>query len=493
MASILLVDDESTTQDTLGMFLETEGYRVATVGSGKEALTRIESEEFDVIVTDVVMPDVSGLEVLERSRVLNPAAAVIVMTGHATVEMAIEALRRGAWDYLQKPFGLDDLALCVRRLLHRRADSRAAQPRQPSPPPIPTEELLVGRSAFHAGGEGADRPLRAHTEQRADHGRERHRQGAGRAGRPRGEPAPPAPARAGELRRDPRDPAGEPALRPREGRLHQRRADEPGPVRRRPRRHALPGRDRRAAVPLQAKLLRVIEEKQVWAVGATRPQPVDVRLIASTNRDLAAEVDAGRFRADLFYRLKVVHVALPSLRQRREDIPLLVDHFIRRLNVKLDRRFQGIEPEALRLLESHDWKGNVRELEHVLEGAMILGDGELLGAGHLADELAAASRGSSPTDLREAVRLFARRHVQDVLARTEFNKRDAARLLGISLASLYRKLSIEPPAGRGGRGGLTGTLTVPGALTGDDGRGSRRSRPPRRRLPSAGRGRWWYA
>jgi transcriptional regulator with PAS, ATPase and Fis domain len=201
------------------------------------------------------------------------------------------------------------------------------------------------------------------------------------------------------------------------------------------------------SVPLQAKLLRVIEEKQVWAVGATRPQPVDVRLIASTNRDLAAEVDAGRFRADLFYRLKVVHVTLPPLRQRREDIPVLVDHFIRRLNVKLSRRFQGIEPEALRLLENHDWKGNVRELEHVLEGAMILGEGDFLCAGHLAEEIAAASRGSSPTDLREAVRGFARRHVQDVLARTQQNKRDAARLLGISLASLYRKLSIEPPAG----------------------------------------------
>jgi two-component system response regulator PilR (NtrC family) len=445
-ASILLVDDEFTTHDTLGVFLETEGYRVATAGSGKEALTRIESEEFDVIVTDVVMPDVSGLEVLDRSRVLNPATAVIVMTGHATVEMAIEALRRGAWDYLQKPFGLDDLALCVRRLLHRRADSLAAQPRLPSPPPIPTEELLVGQSpsmravreqivrcaptpsnVLITGESGTGKELVARALHAASPRRQRRLVSVNCV-------AIPETLLESQLFGHVRG-AFASAVQTNPGLLVAANTstlflDEIGEL----------------PIPLQAKLLRVIEEKQVWAVGATRPQPVDVRLIASTNRDLAAEVEAGRFRADLFYRLKVVHVALPPLRRRREDIPLLVDHFIRKLNVKLNRRLQGIEPEALQLLESHDWKGNVRELEHILEGAMILSDGDLLRIEHLAEEMAAARQRSSPTDLREAVRLFARRHVQDVLARTQFNKRDAARLLGISLASLYRKLSIELPA-----------------------------------------------
>ena len=133
-ASILVVDDESTTQDTLGLFLETEGYRVATARSGEEALTRIEEQEFDVIVADVVMPGVSGFEVLERSRVLNPGAAVILMTGHATVEMAIEALRKGACDYLQKPFVLHDLARCVQRLLRRDTGHQdAARPPRPAP------------------------------------------------------------------------------------------------------------------------------------------------------------------------------------------------------------------------------------------------------------------------------------------------------------------------------------------------------------------------
>jgi DNA-binding NtrC family response regulator len=429
--SILLVDDESTTQDTLGMFLETKGYRVATAGSGKEALTRIESEEFDVIVTDVVMPGVSGLEVLERSRALNPAAAVVIITGHATVEMAIEALRRGAWDYLQKPFVLDDLALCVRRLLHRRAESQASQARLPSPAPIPAEELLVGRSpamqevreqiarcaptlsnVLITGESGTGKELVARAVHAASPRRQRQLVSVNCV-------AIPEALLESQLFGHVRG-AFTSAVQTNQGLFVTAHAgtlflDEIGEL----------------PVPLQAKLLRVIEEKRVQAIGATRPQPVDVRLIASTNRDLAAEVDAGRFRADLFYRLKVVHLALPPLRQRREDIPLLVDHFIRRLNVKLNRRFRGIEPEAVDLLACHDWKGNVRELEHVLERAMILGDGGVLRRDHLAQEMTAGGPGSAQTDLREAVRLFARRHVQDVLAQAQFNKRDAARLLGI--------------------------------------------------------------
>jgi DNA-binding NtrC family response regulator len=446
-ASILLVDDESTTQDTLGMFLETIGYRVATAGSGREALTRIESEEFDVIVTDVIMPDVSGLEVLERSRALNPTAAVILITGHATVEMAIEALRRGAWDYLQKPFVLDELALCVRRLLQRRAESQASPARLPSAAPIPADELLVGRSpvmqavreqiarcaptpsnVLITGESGTGKELVA----RAVHAASPRRQ---RRLVPVNCVAIPETLLESQLFGHVRG-AFTSAVQTNPGLFVAAHTgtlflDEIGEL----------------PVPLQAKLLRVIEERQVWAVGATRPQPVDVRLIASTNRDLAAEVEAGRFRADLFYRLKVVHLALPPLRQRLEDLPLLADHFIRRLNVKLDRRYRGITPEALDLLAHHDWRGNVRELEHVLERAMILGDGGVLGLEHIAPEMVAAGPGSVPTDLRDAVRHFARRHVQDVLARTQFNKRDAARLLGISLASLYRKLSGEPPDG----------------------------------------------
>jgi transcriptional regulator with PAS, ATPase and Fis domain len=189
---------------------------------------------------------------------------------------------------------------------------------------------------------------------------------------------------------------------------------------------------------MQVKLLRVIEDKQVWPVGATKPMPVDVRIIASTNRTLPAEVQAGRFRGDLFYRLNVVHITLPPLRERRADIPLLVAHLMRRLNAKLGTAFEGIEPEALRALLEQPWKGNVRELENVLERAMVLGGGETLSLQHFADTPATPFE----RDLRDALRQFERQHVRDVLVQAGFDKREAARLLGISLASLYRKLGM---------------------------------------------------
>ncbi len=444
-ATILVVDDESTTQDTLGVFLETEGYRVATARSGAEALTRIKEQEFDVIVTDVVMPGVSGLEVLEKTRTLNPGAAVILMTGHATVETAVEALRKGACDYLQKPFRLPDLALCVQRLLRRESGHRDT--RRPAGLASPGAALLVGSSVamrlvreqiarcaaapsnvLITGESGTGKELVA----RAIHAT------SPRAGRPL------VPVNCGAIP----DSLLESQL------FGHVRGAFTSAV------QANPGLFVAAhggtlfldeiaelPMPLQAKLLRVIEEKQVWAVGATRPHPVDVRIIASTNRDLAGEIDAGRFRADLFYRLNVVHVTLPPLRERREDIPLLVDHCIRRLNLKLGRAFRGIEPEALDALVRHHWKGNVRELEHVLEQAMILGDGDLIALSHVAGDLAGDSPSGGTTDLRTAVRLFARNHILDVLARVQDNKRDAARMLGISLASLYRKLNVEPPEG----------------------------------------------
>ncbi len=447
IASILVVDDESTTQDTLGTFLETEGYHVATARSGAEALSRIEAQEFDVIVADVVMPGVGGFEVLERSRVLNPGAAVILMTGHATVEMAIEALRKGACDYLQKPFVLHDLGLCVQRLLRRHTESPAAARAPRGRPPLPSEDRLVGgsdslRRVREQIARCAPAPSNVLITGESGTGKELVARAIHEA----------SPRRHGRLVAVNCGAIPDSLL---ESQLfgHVRGAFTSAV-------QANPGLfvaahggtlllDEIAELPvsLQSKLLRVIEERQVWAVGATRPQPIDVRIIASTNRDLAGEIDAGRFRADLFYRLNVVHLVLPSLRDRREDIPLLVDHFIRRLNVKLERRVIGAEPEALQALMGHGWKGNVRELEHVLEQAMIMGTGDFIGLRHLPADLGGSPSASRPLDLREAVRLFSRDHVIDVLARARFNKRAAASLLGISLASLYRKLNVEPPEG----------------------------------------------
>jgi DNA-binding NtrC family response regulator len=447
-ASILVVDDEPTVQEALETFLRAEGHAVVTAGSGKEALSRIEEGAFDLIVADLVMPGMSGLEVLERSRAFAPSLGVILITGHATVETAIEALRKGAFDYLQKPFQLDDLASCVERLLRHRELSRGARLR-PDEPAVPVAgEGLVGQSramqalraqiarcgptpsnVLISGESGTGKELVA----RAIHAASARRSG------------PFVPVNCGAIP----DSLLESQL------FGHVRGAFTNAV------QANPGLfvaahggtlylDEVAEMPcaLQVKLLRVIEERQVWAVGATRPLAVDVRIVASTNRDLAREVQAERFRTDFFYRLEVVHLRLPPLRERRDDIPLLADHLVRRLNAKLNRAVRAVEPEALALLVNHGWNGNVRELENVLERAMILGDGDLIRRGDLSWELAGGDPVSpGPTDLRDAVRLFESQHIRDVLAQTRADKREAARLLGISLASLYRKLNVEPENG----------------------------------------------
>src|SRR5207249_10894140 len=166
-------------------------------------------------------------------------------------------------------------------------------------------------------------------------------------------------------------------------------------------------------LPLQVKLLRVLEDTHVLPVGGTRPVPVDIRIITSTNRDLACEVEAGRFREDLYYRLNVVHLIVPPLRERRGDIPLLVDHLVDRLNAKLGTRCLGVERDALWSLIGRPWKGNVRELENVLERAMVLGGGDLISFRDLSAEPATA-QGAAPQDLRGAVRRFERQHLMEV-------------------------------------------------------------------------------
>ena len=439
-ASILVVDDVPDMREILNHSLAGEGYRVATASSGDEALTRLEEHEFDVIVSDIVMPGVGGLEILEKSRLLDPRVAVILMTGHATLDTAIAALRRGACDYLEKPFPLDELKVRVQRLIELRDELWKGRLQQRALQPRPDGRILIGESA----------PMRVVRDQIAKSARARSNVLiTGESGT--GKELVARELHAGSARREQAFVAVNCGAIPEallESQLfgHVRGAFTTAV-------HANPGLfavasrgtlflDEIGELPfaLQVKLLRVIEERHVWPVGATRPVPVDVRLIASTNRDLAQEVTAGRFREDLFYRLNVVRLELPPLRERRSDIPLLVDHLVHRLNVKLGTVVLGVEREALRALISHPWRGNVRELENILERAMVLGDGELISLQHLPGSLP-ATEGGHLTDLREAVRQFERQHLMNVLAETGRDKREAAQLLGISLASLYRKLN----------------------------------------------------
>ncbi len=437
--SILVVDDERAIQDTLAWCLRSDGHEVRTAGSGEEALAIMADQGFDLIISDIIMPGLSGVDLLRKARALQPRTPVVLITAFATVETAVEALREGASDYVIKPLKFDDLRHRVQGLLKDQpAFQESALLRQSVECVVPDRSLLGGSAAmlavraqvakigpavsnaFITGESGTGKELVA----RAIHAASpRH----GQAFVPINCGAIPETLLESQLFGHVKG-AFTSAVRGSPGLFAA--AD-----------HGSVFLDEIGEMPLhlQVKLLRVIEEKQVWAVGSTKPVRVDIRIIASTNRDLAKEVEAGRFRDDLFYRLKVVQIVLSPLRERREDIPLLVDHFIRQFNLKLGRQVRGIERDALRALMANPWKGNVRELEHVIESAMILSDDEILNVGDLPRCVVGESVPRNES-LRELNRQSEREYIMAVLGQTQFDKRKAARILGISLASLYRKL-----------------------------------------------------
>src|SRR5213592_4717325 len=432
--SILVVDDERAIQDTLAWCLRTDGHEVRTAGSGEEALAIMADQGFDII-----MPGLSGVDLLRKARALQPRTPVVLITAFATVDTAVEALREGASDYVIKPLKFDDLRHRVQGLLeHRPAFQESALLRQ-AVESAPPDGSLLGESAsmlavrtqvartgpavsnvLITGESGTGKELVA----RAIHASSPRR---GQPFSPINGGAIPETLLESQLVEHVKG-AFTSAVQASCGLFI---AAEHGTV----------FLDEIGEMPLhlQVKLLRVIEEKEVWAVGSTKPVRVDIRIIASTNRDLSKEVEVGRFRCDLFYRLQVVHIALAPLREHREDIPLLADHFIREFNLKLGRQVRGTDRDALRALMAYPWKGNVRELEHVIESAMILSDGEILTVGDLPRCVVGESVPRNES-LRELNRQSEREHIMAVLAQTQFDKRKAARILGISLASLYRKL-----------------------------------------------------
>jgi DNA-binding NtrC family response regulator len=438
-ASILVVDDERTIQDSLAWCLRTDGHDVQIAHDGEEAMAIMAGRDFDVLISDIIMPGLSGIDLLRKARVLHPRTLVVLITAYATVETAVEALREGASDYVLKPFKFDDLRVQVRGLLeHRAAFQESAVPRRTVESAGPDKILLgegapmvVVRAQVAKAGPSASNVL---ITGESGTGKELVAR-AVHAASPRCE-KPFVPINCGAI--------PEPLLESQlfghvKGAFTSAVQGSPGLFVASD--HGTIFLDEIGEMPLhlQVKLLRAIEEKEVWPVGSTKPVRVDVRIIASTNRDLAKEVEAGGFRRDLFYRLNVVHIALPPLREHPEDIPLLVDHFMREFDQQLARRVHGIDRDALHALMGHPWKGNVRELEHVIESAMILSEGEVLSLGDLPLGFVGESV-SRNESLRELNRQSEHQHIMAVLTLTQFDKREAARILGISLASLYRKL-----------------------------------------------------
>jgi DNA-binding NtrC family response regulator len=447
-ANILVVDDERLIRETLAEYLSGEGFRVTATGEPREALERAAAEPFDVALCDVQLPGMDGIELLERLGKVSPQTFVLLITAYGTVENAVEAFQRGAHDYLMKPILLDEVRNKIRRLLSYRAAFlenqwlRRELNREHSPdsiigrsPPMQrvfetVRKVARARSTVLLTGEsGTGKELIA---------RALHDQGPDRDER----------FVAVNCAAIPNDLLENQLFGHRKGAFTGADRDQAGVFV-----HAGAGTvflDEIAELALatQAKLLRAIEAKEVLPVGANEPVSVSARVLAATNKDLRREVAEGRFREDLFYRLNVVTIELPPLRDRREDIPDLVDFLLSRHARTLGKRITGVSHEAMQLLLSCPWKGNVRELDNALQRAVILGEGPVIIPEDLPPDLAPVEGDPFQAEaLDEAVSRFERLHIERMLRRYP-DKKEAAKRLNMGLSSLYRKiaeLGIQAP------------------------------------------------
>jgi two-component system, NtrC family, response regulator PilR len=456
-AKILVVDDEQSVREMTTILLKRHGYDVTTASSGSKAAELIRSKDgFDLVITDLLMDRGTGIDVLEAAKARDPQCEVILITAYGTTESAVEAMKKGAFDYLSKPFNLDEFAIIVKQALDHRAlvreniqlrakvrgEYRFADLVGLSPAMSDVIALcrrVAGTSAtvLLSGASGTGKEVAA----RAIHF------GGPRAGKPFVAVncgALPEPLMESELFGHVR------------GAFTGATEDKVGLFEAADKGTVLLDEVGELPAALQVKLLRVLQDRTIRRVGASEERPIDVRVISATNRDLQALVDAGAFRTDLFYRLNVIHIHLPSLAERREDIPALVDAILPGLEPIVGREISGVTKAALRALVEHDYPGNVRELRNILERAATLATGSEIDVGDL--PLASMQKGRSSAepwpglpqdgiDLDAALETVERRYIEQALERSGGVQTQAAKLLGVTFRSLrYRmgKLGLAP-------------------------------------------------
>lgn len=442
---ILIVDDEPSIRKVLSAHLRRAGYEVATAADGSEGILALQEDVFHLVISDLKMPQVDGMALLQWINDHLPGLPVILITAHGTVDSAVEAIKRGAFDYISKPFDQDEIAAVVTKALATEAHN-APQYIEPDPhgrfgivgqnhamsqlfslvekvAPSPTTVLITGES-------GTGKELIA----RALHDESQRRDG------------PFIQINCGAI---PENLFEAELFGYEKGAFTGAATSKPG------RFELADGGtlflDEVGELPkdMQVKILRALQERTIDRVGGLRQITIDVRVIAATNLDLAAAVAEGSFREDLYYRLNVVPLHLPPLRERADDIPLLVEHFLKRFNTRLDKSVQRVAPDALAALLEHPWPGNIRELENLMERSVLLVEGDTI---HLAD-LPGLRRVSGTATiggdldemgLKEFVRVHTakleRARIQRVLEAEGSNVTRAARRLGISRKSLQTKM-----------------------------------------------------
>ena len=440
MPSILIVDDEANIRSTLKGALSREGYQVDDAPSGAAARTLLR-EAYDVVLLDVWFPGESGLELLDEIRQNAPDTTVVMMSGHANVETAVQATRLGAWDFLEKPLSLDRLLVVLRNATSARAlQSENQRLRASWATPLvggsPAMRRLVeqiglaGPSAARvllSGENGTGKELVARALHDASPRRTMPFVAVNCS-------AIPEELFESELFGHEKG-AFTGATQSRRGRFEEANAgtlllDEVADL----------------SARAQTKLLRVLQENEITRVGGSRSIRVDVRVVSATNHDLPAAVTAGRFREDLYFRLAVIPLHVPALRERMDDLPLLVEHFLETLARETGRRAPAFTAAALQALARHEFPGNVRELRNLVERLVIMNPGVRIGAEQVAAVLpravpvAATGGGATPAALADAVHEFERGHIEAALAAEGGNMTRAAARLGLERSHLYKKL-----------------------------------------------------
>ncbi len=444
---ILIVEDDPKMRDALQYIMRKEGYGVDAVGEGESALEKLKATDYELIISDLKLPGMDGMDVLRAAKKYKPYVGVIVITAYGTIDSAVVAMKSGAEDYITKPFNIDHIRLVVKKALEKRElSTRNALLESQLRRKYRFENIIGNSEAMIAvyrmieqvkdsrttvllrGETGTGKELVA----RAIHFN------SVRAANPF------IPLNCAALSENL---AGSElfghvkgsftgAFRDRRGIFEMAEGgtiflDEIGDI----------------GLGLQQVLLRVLEDGEIQPVGSTERKKVSVRIIAATNRNLEQLVREGKFREDLYYRINVVAVDLPPLRERREDIGVLARHFLHKYTVENGKQLRGISPEALALLEAAPWPGNVRELENVIERAVLLADDDEINPGHLPRHLQhppPAEPGGSESD--GSLEQVGRNHIIEVLRSTEGNKAKASAILGINRTTLWRmmqKLKIE--------------------------------------------------
>ncbi len=437
---ILVVDDERDICRALEFLLSREGYKVISAYSGQEAIKKIESEDFDLVITDLKMEGIDGIQVLDRSLGMNPNLIVIIMTAFASVESAVEAMKKGASDYIVKPFINEDVKMTVRRLLeHKKILMENLVLRQQlsqqfgckefvgvSPQifrvfevlekVIPTRSsiLLLGESGT---GKGLIAEVVHCNSQRKD-----------------------KPFISINCSAIPENLLESELFGYRKGAFTGAASDKKGLITMADQGTLFLDEIGDMPLGLQAKLLKVLETGEVLPLGETKSRFVDVRIIAATNKNIEEQIKKGLFREDLYYRLNVIEVRIPSLRERPEDIAVLVKHFIEKYSRENNKKVPGITDEAMEALNPYPWPGNIRELRNVIERAVVLSGAEKIGLAELPDKIKSHDGTKGIRTLKDKLDFYEERIIKESLLGNSWNKEETARELDVDLATLYRKI-----------------------------------------------------